>query len=103
MVKYLLALGLYLLDTEVKENTGGPFTANHVGTAALGCPVERSSTLLPGWNLRSLAPPDGRGQLSHVICGGYRSLGCLGDHQHFVHLNLDFSAKLRVRLIRIGC
>ena len=34
---------------------------------------------------------------------GYRSLGCLGDDQHFVHLKLDFSAKLRVRLIRIGC
>jgi hypothetical protein len=69
-------LGLYLLDAEVKENTEEGRSAG----------------------------PRGRAKnefLSRVL--GYRSLGRFGVDKHFIHLNADFSAKLMVRLIRIGC
>jgi hypothetical protein len=71
-----LVLELYLLDTEAKENTekGG-----------FGCFPERQEQNFD----RGLR--------------GYRRHGRHGVDEHFIHLNLDFSAKLMVRLIRIGC
>jgi len=41
----------------------------HVGTAGLGCPVERSSTVLARTRIAEPAPQDSRGRLSQVICG----------------------------------
>jgi hypothetical protein len=71
-----LVLELYLLNTEAKENTDTACFA--------GCPGRQEENFDPG--LR-----------------GYRRHGRPGVDEHFIHLNLDFSAKLIVRLIRIGC
>jgi hypothetical protein len=80
VVKQLLVLGLhlglYLLDAEVKENT-----------------EEGRSAGLEGGPKTNFSPR----------VSGYRSLGRFGVDKHFIHLNVDFSAKLMVRLIRIGC
>jgi len=51
--------------TSLYFSKGESSTATRVGTAALGCPVERSSThLLPAARSRTSAPPDSRGRLS---------------------------------------
>ena len=45
-------------------------TTDHVGTAALGCPVERSSTAFClVEKSRSFAPQDSRGGCPYVACG----------------------------------
>jgi hypothetical protein len=71
-----LVIELYLLDTEAEENTDKACFA--------GFPGRQEENFDPG--LR-----------------GYRRHGRPGVDEHFIHLNLDFSAKLIVRLIRIGC
>jgi len=105
VVKYLLALGLYLLESEVKENTEKAAVYHEPrgdSRPRLSSRATLDKVLLgkePAESLRRIAE------------GGcpQRGLRWLpkswlpGDHEHFVHLNLDFSAKLTVRLIRIGC
>ena len=58
---------------------------NHVGTAALGCPVEQRSTALC-WQLDSeLRSLDSRGRLSpHVVLDGLSALLLVVTRQHFL-------------------
>jgi hypothetical protein len=93
-----LVLELYLPDTEVKENTeeGVELTAVLARIwRILGALSVKPSTAKLGKTPQST-------QRAGSQCG-YRRLGHSGVDEHLIHLNLDFSAKLIVRLIRIGC
>ena len=81
-----LPLELYLLDAEVKENTEEGRGNSSLRPCAVKC-----------FTAKGRKGPKGGGRT------GYRSLSWSGGHKHFIHLNLDFSAKLMMRLIRIGC
>ncbi len=81
----MLGTVFWLIQRSVKDPAAPPLvnrthmfsSTNHIGTAVLSCPVERSSTrFLPGAKReRSFAPPDGRVRLSHVVC-----VDCARDH-----------------------
>ncbi len=67
-----------LMPPRCSEHSHGIFhttiaAMSHVGTAALGCPVERSSTVLvlPGRGKRAsgLRPEDSRGGCPHIAPG----------------------------------